>query len=307
MKPEISLVIPIYNEEENIPSLVEEVLSEMKAFGRPFEVLFIDDGSQDGSWELLKNFASQHREVRAFRFRRNFGQALAMQCGFDHARGNLIIPLDGDGQNDPSDIPKMVQLLEEQKLDVVSGWRKKRKDHWLRSFLSRCANWLIARVTGVKIHDYGCSLKVYRQEVLREIRLYGEMHRFIPLFLYARGAKIQEVEVNHRPRRRGKSKYGLNRTFKVIVDLFSVLFLTHYFQKPAHFFGKWTAVLGFFSLLFFLLAFLSPFSLPLLILSLLFGQGAWIAFFLIPLSELWLRMYWEKQNQPPYALRESLE
>ena len=308
MKPEISLVIPIYNEEENISPLVEEVLSKMKDFRRPFEVLLIDDGSQDKSWELLQNLARQHQEVRAFRFRRNFGQALAMQCGFDHAQGDLVVPLDGDGQNDPSDIPKMVHFLEEHNLDVVSGWRRKRKDHWLRSFLSRCANWLIAHITGVKIHDYGCSLKVYRREILQEIRLYGEMHRFIPLFLHARGAKIQEVEVHHRPRQRGTSKYGLNRTFKVIVDLFSVLFLIHYFQKPSHFFGKWLGILGGLSLLFLILGLsFSSLTLPCFTLSLFFGQGAWMAFFFIPFSEVWLRIYWANQHPPPYALCELVE
>ena len=234
---ELSIVIPLFNEEESVPHLYAQLVAALDAIGRTYELILVDDGSIDGTFGKLAAIAERDPRLRLLRLRRNFGQTAAMVAGFDHARGNVVIPMDGDLQNDPGDIPLLLQKIDEG-FDVVSGWRKNRQDKTLlRKVPSRIANWIIGRVTGVKLHDYGCSLKAYKVEVLRGTRLYGEMHRFIPALANLMGAKICEVPLRHHPRRYGRSKYGIKRTVKVVLDLLTVKFLTDYSTKPIYFFG----------------------------------------------------------------------
>ncbi len=235
---DISLVIPVYNEEESLPPLFDAIHNALDALPHTWEVILVDDGSRDKSLEVLKSIIEKDPEhIRAVAFRRNFGQTAAIAAGIDHAQGDVIILLDADLQNDPADIPMLLEKLDEG-YDVVSGWRKDRKDNTLtRTIPSRMANGLISKVTGVHLHDYGCTLKAYRREVITGFRLYGEMHRFIPVFAHSVGAKILEVPVNHHPRRFGVAKYGLERTLKVLLDLFTVKFLLSYSAKPNYLFG----------------------------------------------------------------------
>jgi glycosyltransferase involved in cell wall biosynthesis len=248
--PAISVVVPLYNEAENVGPLVEQVVSVLDRHGSPFEIILVDDGSSDGTQSKLDEIAAKDRRCKVVRLRRNFGQTAALMAGIDLARGSVIVPIDGDLQNDPSDIPKLVAKLDEG-YDVCSGWRKNRKDHPIKRTLpSRIANAVISMISGVKLNDYGCSLKAYRSEVIKGVRLYGEMHRFVPIYAAWQGARVTEVEVSHRPRIHGKSHYGLLRTFKVVLDLMVVKFLSGYMQKPIYVFGG-------FGLLNFLLSFVS--------------------------------------------------
>lgn len=243
----LSVVIPMYNEADNVAPMLAAVHAGLKDYPHPWELICVDDGSRDGTPELLHEEAKQYGEhVRLVRLRRNFGQTAAMQAGIDAARGDFIATLDGDLQNDPADIPRLIQELEERDLDLLQGWRKKRHDEPVRKFFSRNANRLIAKITGVDLHDYGCSLKVYRAEVLKKVRLFGEMHRFIPVWVASVTAphRIGETVVNHRARQFGESKYGLSRTFRVIVDLLAVFFFLRYRTKPGHFFGQIGLVFG---------------------------------------------------------------
>jgi glycosyltransferase involved in cell wall biosynthesis len=240
---DISVVIPLHNEEESIPHLYQALTTALERLGKTYEIVLVDDGSKDNTYAELSRIADADKRVKVIQFRRNFGQTAAMAAGFDYAQGRVIIPMDGDLQNDPSDIPLLLQKIEEG-YDVVSGWRKNRQDKaLLRKFPSRIANWLIGKVTGVKLHDYGCSLKAYRCEVLKGTRLYGEMHRFIPALANLMGAKITEVPVTHHARKFGRSKYGLKRTFKVLLDLLTVKFLSDFSTKPIYFFGGGGVVL----------------------------------------------------------------
>ncbi|NCT22328.1 glycosyltransferase family 2 protein, partial [bacterium] len=238
MKPYLSLVIPIYNEEETLPLLFEAVYQALESLPYVWEVILVDDGSVDKSLDVLKRFAEKDTEhVRVVSFRRNFGQTAAIAAGIDHAQGEVVVLMDADLQNDPADIPMLLEKLNEG-YDVVSGWRKERKDNALtRTLPSNIANGLISKVTGVHLHDYGCTLKAYRREVITGFRLYGEMHRFIPVFAHSVGAKIVEVPVRHHPRQYGVAKYGLERTVKVVLDLFTVKFLLTYSAKPIYLFG----------------------------------------------------------------------
>ncbi|MEM9008216.1 MAG: glycosyltransferase family 2 protein [Cyanobacteria bacterium P01_F01_bin.86] len=310
---DLSLVVPIYNEHESIPKLVatiSEVLTQMEVV---YEIICVDDGSRDGSAELLKVFAQERDDLTVLLLRRNYGQTAAMAAGFDYARGKVIITLDGDLQNDPTDIPQLLDKLEEG-YDLVSGWRKHRQDDRLTRLLpSRLANWLIGRVTGVKLHDYGCSLKAYRTEVVRDMNLYGELHRFLPALAFIEGARITEIPVNHHARQFGKSKYGLGRTFRVVMDLMTVYFMKRFLTKPMHVFG----LLGFVSMIsgFVLGAYLTilKFSTgqdigdrPLLILAIvLFLTGIQLFSFGL-LAELLMRTYHESQKRPIYRVREVL-
>ncbi len=243
--PDVSVVIPFFNEEENVAPLLEELYVHLKKLGRPFEVIGVDDGSSDGTFVRLTAFAARERSFRSIRFRRNFGQTAAMSAGIDVARGAVIVPMDGDMQNDPADIPRLLSTLDgpqgtpsSARYDVVSGWRQNRKDREFgRKLPSRVANRLISAISGVPLHDYGCSLKAYRREVLQDVKLYGEMHRFIPIYASWHGARVTEMVVNHRARSAGRSKYGLNRTGKVILDLLVVKFLVSYTTKPIYLFG----------------------------------------------------------------------
>jgi glycosyltransferase involved in cell wall biosynthesis len=233
----ISIVVPVFNEADALVEVCQEVRRELTRIGITWELIFINDGSTDTSHEILDQLAEEDQRVRVIHFKRNFGQTAAMMAGFDHARGEVIIPLDGDGQNDPADIPKMLELLD-QGYDVVSGWRKDRQDNYIqRNIPSIFANKLISAVSGVELHDFGCSLKAYKRHVVDGIRLYGEMHRFLPIYASWHGAKIVEVIVNHQPRRTGSSKYGLERVVKVLLDLLVVKFLDRAAAKPMYVFG----------------------------------------------------------------------
>ncbi len=238
--PEVSVVVPVYQEEASIPTVFPHFLRVLSGQRRSFELIAVNDGSRDRSGELLDELAAREPRLRVIHFARNYGQTAALMAGFWAARAPIIVPLDGDGQNPPEEIERLCDVLEEGGYDVVSGWRKHRKDPWLRTQVSRVANWLIGRVTGVRLHDYGCTLKAYRAKVIRDARLYGEMHRFIPVYTSMHGARICEVVVRHNPRVAGTSKYGYGRIFKVAVDLILVRMLQKYRTKPMHFFGKIT-------------------------------------------------------------------
>lgn len=238
--PEVSVVVPVYQEEASIPTVFAHFLATLSGQRRSFELIAVNDGSRDRSGELLDQIAAREPRLRVIHFARNYGQTAALMAGFWAARAPIIVPLDGDGQNPPEEIGRLCDKLEEGNYDVVSGWRKDRKDSWLRTHVSRAANWLIGRITGVKLHDYGCTLKAYRASVIRDSRLYGEMHRFIPVYTSMHGARICEVVVQHHPRQAGTSKYGYGRIFKVAVDLILVRMLQKYRTKPMHFFGKIT-------------------------------------------------------------------
>jgi glycosyltransferase involved in cell wall biosynthesis len=236
----ISLTVPVYNEREALLPLFEKVQRTMRShYGHDWEIIFVNDGSHDGSESLLDELAAKNPEVKVVHFRRNFGQTAAMMAGFDYARGETIIPLDGDGQNDPEDIPRIVAKLDEG-YEVCSGWRKDRQDNALqRNIPSILANKLISAVSGVKLHDFGCSLKAYRAEVIKGVRLYGEMHRFLPIYAKWHGARIAEIPVSHHARKTGHSKYGLERVLKVVMDLVTVRFMDRYMLKPMYLFGFW--------------------------------------------------------------------
>jgi glycosyltransferase involved in cell wall biosynthesis len=310
----ISLVIPVYNEEENLPLLNNKITEALTPIPRSWEVVYVDDGSSDKSLEILENLAECDPDhITVISFRRNFGQTAAIAAGIDYALGDLIVLLDADLQNDPADIPMMLDKIDEG-YDVVSGWRKNRKDAFItRTLPSRMANGLISTVTGVHLHDYGCTLKVYCREVLTGFRLYGEMHRFIPAYASSVGAKIIEVPVHHYPRRYGKTKYGLNRTIKVVLDLFTAKFFISYSNKPIYLFGGAGLILMFISLviLFILAARRLLFSVS-VIQSPLFAVG--IMLFILGfqsilmglIAELLVRTYHESQDKPTYIIRKVI-
>jgi glycosyltransferase involved in cell wall biosynthesis len=307
----LSLVIPIYNEEENLSLLFDSIYNTMNALGQSWEVILVDDGSQDSSLSVLKEYAQKDADhVRVISFRRNFGQTAAIAAGLDYAQGEIIVLLDADMQNDPADIPMLLAKLDEG-YDLVSGWRKSRKDNALtRNFPSMIANWIISRVTGVHLHDYGCTLKVYRRDVLEGFRLYGEMHRFIPVYASSVGAKITEMPVNHHPRKFGKAKYGLERTVKVILDLFTVKFLISYASKPIYLFGGAGGFLMvvstiimfylFMRRIFFMVAIGNS---PLLQISAMFFILGFQSILLGLIAELLVRTYHESQRKPTYTIR----
>jgi glycosyltransferase involved in cell wall biosynthesis len=239
---EISVVIPVHNEADNVEPLYESLHRSLEELGRSYEIIVVDDGSRDDTYLRLARLAAEDPHLKLVQLRRNFGQTAAMAAGFDHASGDVVVPMDGDRQNDPADIGLLLEKIDEG-YDVVSGWRRDRQDSFTRRLPSRIANWLIGRVTGVRLHDYGCTLKAYRADVMRETRIYGELHRFLPALAYQAGARITEVPVTHHPRVAGKSNYGLGRTFKVLLDLMTVKFLSVWSTKPSYLFGGSGAVL----------------------------------------------------------------
>jgi len=312
----------VLNEQDNIRPLYEQITQtltprqQQAGAGHNYEIIFIDDGSSDNSFAVLSQLQKADNKLRVIRFRKNFGQTAALSAGFTHARGKIIVAIDADLQNDPADIPKMIAKLNEG-FDVVSGWRKKRHDNAITRLLpSVIANWLIAKITGVKLHDFGCTLKAYRREVLAETKLYGEMHRFIPALASWSGAKIAEMVVNHRPRTAGAAKYGLGRTLKVILDLITVKFLGSFSTKPIYIFGGMGlasalgAVVSGLAVLYQKFISASHLAMnrnPLLILTALL-IAATIQFILMGLlAELLVRTYHESQNRPTYTIREILE
>lgn len=311
-QPALSIVIPVLNEEENLSALHDEIIKTLTDF--PYEIIYVDDGSTDKSFSVLIDIQKNSPNVRLIRFRRNFGQTAALSAGFKYARGNIIVPLDADGQNDPADIPRLIRKLQDG-FDIVSGWRKDRKDNAAtRTFPSRIANWLIGRITGVRLHDYGCTLKAYRAESLKPIRLYGEMHRFIPALASWGGENITEMVVNHRPRTRGKTKYGLNRTFKVVLDLITIKFLASFSTKPIYVFGGMGVLcfIGSFisGITVLLMKLFQDYSMnrnPLLIVSLILMTTA-VQFVLMGLlAEILVRTYHESQDRPIYVIDKILE
>ncbi|NWG08362.1 MAG: glycosyltransferase family 2 protein [Chloroflexi bacterium] len=311
---ELSLVIPIYNEEENLPLLMNAIYAAMTPLARSWEVIFVDDGSRDKSMDVLKSLAQQDAEhVRVISFRRNFGQTAAIAAGIDHVQGETIILMDADMQNDPADIPLLLAKLDEG-YDLVSGWRKDRKDNRLtRTIPSNLANGLISWVTGVHLHDYGCTLKAYRRAALEGFRLYGEMHRFIPVFAHSVGARITELPVRHHPRKFGVAKYGLERTVKVVLDLFTVKFLLSYSNKPIHLFGGSGAVLMLLGGLdlFYLFIRRTFFNVPastspLLMVGVMFVIMGFQSILMGLIAELLARTYHESQQKPTYTIRELI-
>jgi glycosyltransferase involved in cell wall biosynthesis len=311
--PELSVFLPVYNEEPNLLPLHAKLDQALKKLGRRAEIVFVDDGSNDGSLRILREIATADSRVRVVALRRNYGQTAAMAAGIDAARGNVLIPMDADLQNDPADIVRLLQKLDEG-YDVVSGWRKNRKDKMVtRRIPSMIANRLISWIGGVPLHDYGCSLKAYRRESLQDVRLYGEMHRFIPIYASWAGARVAEISVEHHPRTMGKSKYGLSRTIKVIFDLMTIKFMASYQTKPIYVFGTFGVLAFVISLLGGLYAvFLKLFhkadfvQTPLPILSIvMFAVG--IQFLLMGLlAEMLVRTYHESQAKPIYAIRERI-
>lgn len=310
---DLSIVVPIYNEEESIGLLYEKLTSALASTGLIYELILVDDGSSDRSFLLLRDIAAQDSRVKVIRFRRNFGQTAAMAAGFDSASGRVVVPMDGDLQNDPTDIPRLLAKIDEG-YDVVSGWRKDRQDTFInRKLPSMIANSLISRFTGVHLHDYGCTLKAYRKEVLEGINLYGEMHRFVPALASQVGAKVTELPVKHHQRLYGTSKYGISRTVRVVLDLMTVKFLLSYSTKPIQLFGRWgiytlfAGVLsGLATLYMKIFEHMSMNRNPLWILTifLLFMGVQFIVLGL--LGELNARTYYEAQGKPIYVVREKL-
>jgi len=312
--PELSVVIPIYNEAENLEPLHRELTAALANWGRSYEIILIDDGSRDGSFEVLKKLQTADPHVRVIQFRRNFGQTAAFAAGFAHARGRVIATSDGDLQNDPKDIPEMVRRLNEG-YDIVCGWRRDRKDRFInRRLPSMIANRLISWATGVRLHDYGCSLKIFRAEVVKPLRLYGEMHRFLPALASEQGVRIAEQPVNHRARQHGRSKYGIGRTFRVMLDLLTVKFLLSYSTRPLQIFGLVGGILGLagVGLLGYLgIARLMEIvslerRLPLVMLGMLLVFTGMQLVTVGLLAELQARTYHESQDKPVYVIREIL-
>jgi glycosyltransferase involved in cell wall biosynthesis len=314
LDPELSVVVPVYNEEGNLAALHQELTSVLDPFGKRYEILFVDDGSTDASFALLSSIHHRDPRVRVIRFRKNFGQTAALAAGFAGARGGVIVTLDADLQNDPSDIPRLVERLDAG-FDIVCGWRKDRKDAFLsRRLPSQIANWLISRTTRVRLHDYGCTLKAFRSEVVKSLQLYGEMHRFIPAVASGFGVSIDEMVVGHRPRRAGVSKYGISRTVRVVLDLITVKFLLDYSHRPLQIFGLAGFAMGAMGFALGLWLTWVKFGLgepiagrPLLLLAALLMVFGVQLVSLGLVGELQARTYHESRNGPPYAIREKLD
>ena len=309
---DLSVVVPLYNEEESLPHLVEQLLAALRPSGERFELVLVNDGSSDRTAEVLERLSRDIPELVGVLLRKNYGQTAAMAAGFDVAQGEVIVSLDGDLQNDPADIPMLLAKLREG-YDLVSGWRHQRQDAALqRKLPSKIANRLIGRVTGVRLHDYGCSLKAYKRDVLSDMRLYGELHRFLPALAFIEGARITEVKVNHQARQFGSSKYGIDRTFRVLMDLLTVWFMKRFLTRPMY-------VFGFGGLIAILLSLVASSYLlavklmggdianrPLLTLAVVLGLAGIQLFCFGLLGELQIRTYHESQDRPIYRIRETL-
>ena len=312
---DLSIVIPIHNEEPNLEALYRELTEAFSGGGRSYEIIFVDDGSTDKSFAILEKLQLADPRLRVIRFRRNFGQTAAFSAGFAHAGGRMIVTSDGDLQNDPQDIPRLVTKLEDEQLDIVCGWRRNRKDAFFSRLVpSFFANGLISWATGVKLHDYGCSLKVFRSEIVKSIKLYGEMHRFIPAIASEQGVTIGEAVVNHRARLHGQSKYGISRTIRVVLDLLTVKFLLSYSTRPLQIFGlvglamsiPGVLIMAYLTFVKFAMA-ESIANRPLLMLAVLLVFTGVQLLTLGLMAELLVRTYHESQDKPTYVIREIRE
>ncbi len=309
----VSVTIPVHNESDNLIPLYRKLTSTLSQIGCEYEIIFINDGSRDSSKEIINHLAENNPEVKAIHFKRNFGQTAAMMAGFDFASGNIIVPMDGDLQNDPEDIPKLLVKLEEG-YDVCSGWRRDRQDNaFKKKFVSKVANKLISVISGVRLKDYGCTMKAYRRNVIKGVKLYGEMHRFIPIYASWEGAKIAEVPVNHFPRINGRSNYGLERTLKVILDLIVVTFLDNYAQKPIYVFGGFGVLSFFVSFFVFLYALylkyvknISFIYTPLPLISIFSFTTGIMCVLMGLLAEMIMRTYYESQQKKVYLIDEVM-
>jgi len=312
LKPEISIVIPIYNEDGNLKQLYERIKEAFRNLNREFEIIFVNDGSCDKSWSVISQLTQLNKKIKGIDLKKNYGQTTALSAGFSYSKGEIIITMDADLQNDPKDIPKLLEKIEDG-YDVVSGWRRQRKDPLLfRRFPSAIANKIISKVTGTPIHDFGCTLKAYKRDIIKNLKLYGEMHRFLPAYAIWLGAKVTEVEVAHYPRSSGKSKYGLGRTFKVILDLITTKFLVTFATKPSYVFG------GIGIILFLIGILIGIFVL----IRALYFTGIWVSplIFIMTiciitsiqlilmglLGEIAVRTYHESQNKSPYLIAKKL-
>ncbi|MEO6863032.1 MAG: glycosyltransferase family 2 protein [Microcoleus sp.] len=308
---DVSVVVPVYNEVESLPHLIEAIASAIQPSGLSYQIICVDDGSKDGSADLLKQLAGSRDDLCAVLLRRNYGQTAAMSAGFDRARGRAIVTLDGDLQNDPADIPMLLEKLNEG-YDLVSGWRKNRQDNTISRLIpSKIANWLIGRVTGVTLHDYGCSLKAYKSELVADLNLYGELHRFLPALAFIEGARIAEMPVRHHARRFGQSKYGIWRTFRVLMDLLTISFMKKFLTRPMHVFGllgmssmALGTVLGIYLTFVKLGLGQSIGNRPLLILAVVLLLTGVQLFCFGLLAEVMMRTYHESQGKPIYRVRE---
>lgn len=306
----ISIVIPIFNEEENIIKLSNSIKSALSKFD--YEVIFINDGSTDNSEIKINEIIKKFNNFKLINLRRNYGQTAAMQAGFDNAMGKVIIPMDGDLQNDPNDIPILIEKLNEG-YDVVSGWRKNRYDKkFTRILPSKIANIIISKISGLHLHDYGCTLKAYKKEIIEDIKLYGEMHRFIPIYASWEGAKVTEIAVNHHPRIAGKTKYGLSRIPKVVLDLLVIRFFDKSLDRPIHLFGKFGLFMFFLAFILFLIAIsiklfmdISFILTPLPLLVVFFTLSGLLCIFLGLVAEIQSRIYFESIDRPPYLIKKN--
>ena len=307
----ISVTVPVYNEEDNLALLYDKLVHVLGGMSCPYEIIFINDGSHDNSPSILDSLAKEDNKVKVIHFTRNFGQTAAMMAGFDHASGEIIIPIDADLQNDPEDMPVLVEMLSKG-YDLCSGWRKERKDRSLKKVLvSKIANKLVSKISGVKLKDYGCTLKAYRKKVIKGVRLYGEMHRFIPVYASWEGAKIAEVPVKHHPRIHGHSNYGLERTIKVLLDLIVITFLDNYAQKPIYVFGGAGAISALLSIGAFGYATwlkldkgISYIQTPLPVLASMTMLAAFMCVLMGLLAEMIMRTYYETQQKSIYLVKE---
>jgi len=306
----ISIVVPVYNESDSIKLLINEIYNVMELYKLPFELIIVNDGSVDNTINVIENLSREIKQLRLVNLRKNYGQTAALAAGFDNSNGDIIITLDGDLQNDPKDIPKLISNLNGG-YDLICGWRFQRKDKLFnRRIPSKIANRLIGKVTGIHLHDYGCSLKAFKSEIIKDIKLYGELHRFIPVLANIEGAKIKEIKVNHRTRKYGKSKYGIDRTFRVLMDLLTVWFMNKFLTRPMYVFGciGIICIISSFIMSSYLivLKFLgeSIGNRPLLIFALILGVAGVQLFSFGLLGELLMRTYHESQNRPIYRVRE---
>jgi len=307
----LSIILPVYNEEESIEKLYREIKAVLAGLPGDYEIIAVNDGSKDKSLDVLRSISQGDDKFRVINFRRNYGQTAAISAGIDCSQGEILLPMDADLQNDPADIPKFLEKID-QGFDVVSGWRKQRHDNFSRRLPSRVANRLISLITKVKLHDYGCTMKAYKRDAVKDVRFYGEMHRFMPALASWHGAEIAEIVVNHRPRKYGRAKYGLSRTLKVVLDLLTVKFLMTYLTKPIHFFGQAGFLMLFFGFLSGIATLvlkiqgihLNRTPLPLLTVFLIIVGVQFILMGL--LAEILIRIYYEPQAKLPYSIKEKI-